>query len=118
MVLDHEVEHPSRWAAVSSVPAKIGCSQGTLNEWVRKIEVDRGKRVGLPSDVAEKMKALERENCQLRRKNDTMPCCGRLPWLHNLNHTVSDKPGAVQSVVVDPSDKLYANILLALFEKP
>jgi hypothetical protein len=31
-----------------------------LNEWVKKAEVDGGKRAGLPSDVAEKMKALER----------------------------------------------------------
>jgi hypothetical protein len=31
----------------------------TLNEWVKKVEVDSGSRAGLPSDVAEKMKALE-----------------------------------------------------------
>lgn len=60
MVLDHEAEHPSRWAAVSSIAAKIGCSPATLHEWVKKTEVDSGKRAGLPSDVAEKMKALER----------------------------------------------------------
>lgn len=59
MVTDHEAEHPSRWAAVSSIAAKIGWSAHTLNEWVKKTEVDSGKRVGLPSDVAEKMKALE-----------------------------------------------------------
>ena len=56
MVLDHGVEHPSRWAAIVSVASKIGCSAHTLNEWVKKAEVDSGKRAGLPSDVAEKMK--------------------------------------------------------------
>ena len=61
MVVEHEAEHPSRWAAVSSIAAKIGCSADTLNEWVKKAEVDSGKRAGLPSDVAEKMKALERD---------------------------------------------------------
>ena len=44
MVLDHEGEHASRWAAVVSIAAKIGCTPQTLNEWVKKAEVDSGKR--------------------------------------------------------------------------
>ncbi len=72
MVLDHEAEHPSRWAAVSSISAKIGCSAHTLNEWVKKAEVDDGSRPGVPSDVAEKMKALERENRELRQANEIL----------------------------------------------
>ena len=57
MGLDHEGEHSSRWAAVSSIAAKIGCTAQTLHEWVKKSGVDSG---GLPSDVAEKMKAPAR----------------------------------------------------------
>jgi transposase len=72
MVLDHEAEHPSRWAAVSSIAAKIGCSAHTLNEWVKKAEVDDGSRPGIPSDVADKMKALERENRELRQANEIL----------------------------------------------
>ena len=72
MVAEHEPEHPSRWAAVSSIAAKIGCSAHTLNEWVKKSEVDSGKRAGLPSDVSEKMKALERENRELRQANEIL----------------------------------------------
>ncbi len=72
MVLDHEAEHPSRWAAVSSIAGKIGCSPATLHEWGKKTEVDSGKRAGLPSDVAEKMKALERENRELRQANEIL----------------------------------------------
>lgn len=72
MVLDHEAEHPSRWAAVVSVATKIGCTPQTLNEWIRKTEVDAGKRVGVPSDVAEKLKALERENRELRQANEIL----------------------------------------------
>jgi transposase-like protein len=72
MVLDHESEYSSRWAAVSSIAAKIGCAVQTLNEWVKKAEVDSGRRAGLPSDVAEKMKALERENRELRQANEIL----------------------------------------------
>lgn len=73
MVMEHEAEHPPRWATVSSIAAKIGCSAHTLHEWVKKAEVDSGKRAGLPSDVAEKLKALERENRELRQANEILP---------------------------------------------
>jgi transposase-like protein len=72
MVLEHEAEHSSRWAAVSSIAAKIGCAPATLHEWVKKTEVDSGKRAGLPSDVTDKMKALERENRELRQANEIL----------------------------------------------
>ncbi|WP_433850726.1 IS3 family transposase [Brucella pseudogrignonensis] len=72
MVVEHEAEHSSRWAAVSSIATKIGCSAHTLHEWVKKAEIDSGKRAGLPSDVAEKMKALERENRELRQANEIL----------------------------------------------
>ena len=51
---------------------KIGCTAQTLNEWVKKTEVDAGKRAGVPSDVAEKLKALERENRELRQANEIL----------------------------------------------
>ena len=72
MVLEHGGEYPSRWAAVVSVSQKIGCSAHTLNEWVKRADVDSGKRAGLPSDMAEKIKALERENRELRQANEIL----------------------------------------------
>ena len=72
MVLDHEREHRSRWATVSSIATKIGCTAQSLNEWVKKAEVDSGTRAGLPTEVVEKLKALERENRELRQANDIL----------------------------------------------
>ena len=72
MVLDHEKDHPSRWAAVVSIAAKIGCAGQTLHEWVKKAEVDSGTRAGVPSDVSGRMKALERENRELRQANEIL----------------------------------------------
>ena len=75
LVLDHEHEHPSRWAAIESVAAKIGCSAQTLNEWIKKVEIDSGKRAGVPTDMAEKLKALERRTASCGRR--TKSCARR-----------------------------------------
>jgi transposase-like protein len=72
MVLDHEGEHASRWAAVVSIASKIGCTPQTLHEWVKKAEIDSGKRSGIPSDVSDRLKALERENRELRQANEIL----------------------------------------------
>jgi transposase len=72
MVLDHEGEHSSRWSAIVSISGKIGCVAQTLNEWVKRTEVDSGRRAGVSTDMAEKMKALERENRELRQANEIL----------------------------------------------
>jgi transposase-like protein len=72
LVFDNEGQHASRWQAVMSIAAKIGCTPQTLNDWVKKAEVNSGRRAGIPSDLAEKMKALERENRELRQANEIL----------------------------------------------
>ncbi len=72
LVLDHEGVHSSRWAAVTSIAAKIGCTAQTLHEWVKKADRDSGRRPGIPMDVADKLKALERENRELRQANEIL----------------------------------------------
>ena len=66
MALDHEAEHPSRWQAIVSIAAKIGCSAYSLNEWLKKAEVDAGKRAGVTTDMSANLRGLERENRELR----------------------------------------------------
>jgi transposase len=72
MVLDHEHEHASRWATIVSVSAKIGCAAQTLLEWVKKAQVDNGRRGGVPTDVSAELKALERENRERRQANEIL----------------------------------------------
>lgn len=72
MVLENTGQHESRWAAIVSVSEKIGCVAQTLNEWVKKAEVDNGKRAGVTTDMSERMKALERENRELRQANEIL----------------------------------------------
>ena len=72
MVLTGEHEHKSRWAAIQSVAAKIGCTPETLRSWVNKIEVDSGARPGVTTDQAARLKQLERENRELMRANEIL----------------------------------------------
>ena len=72
MVQEHRGEYPSLWAAIESISAKIGCVPQTLNEWVKKSEIDSGARDGVTSEERERIKALERENKELRRANEIL----------------------------------------------
>ncbi len=72
MVLDHEGEYDSQWAAVTSIAEKIGCTPETLRKWVRRAETDAGRRPGLTTEERERLKALEKENRELRRANEIL----------------------------------------------
>ena len=65
-------QHESRWAAIVSISSKIGCAPQTLNEWVKKVEIDTGQRGGISTEQAEKMKALEREVRELKQANEIL----------------------------------------------
>ena len=72
MVMEHGSEHTSRWAAIVSIAAKIGCTAQTLDNWVKQAERDRGARAGLSTEERERMKALEREVRELRQANEIL----------------------------------------------
>src|SRR5229473_3649672 len=72
MVLEHENEHASQWAAITSIAEKIGCAAETLRSWVRQAERDQGKRPGLTTEERQRLKELERENVELRRANEIL----------------------------------------------
>src|SRR3990172_6311414 len=72
MVLEHRGEHTSPWAAIVSIATNIGCTAQTLSNWVRQAERDRGKRIGTTTDDRDRIKALERENRELRQANEIL----------------------------------------------
>ena len=72
MVLDHQGEHASRWAAIHSIAAQIGCSGETLRNWIRQAGRDRGVRTGPTTDERERIKTLGRENRELRQANEIL----------------------------------------------
>ena len=72
MVQEHRGEYPSLWAAIESIAPKIGCVPQTLNEWVKRDEIDTGARAGVMTIDLQRMKELERENKELRRANEIL----------------------------------------------
>ena len=72
MVREHGPEHPSQWAAIQSIAAKLGCTSETLRRWVRQDERDQGRRSGLTTDERQRLKELERENRELKRTNEIL----------------------------------------------
>jgi transposase len=72
MVFEHQHEYPSQWKAIESIAAKLDIHHETLRLWVRRAEVDEGRRPGLTTDERARMKELERENKELRRANEIL----------------------------------------------
>jgi transposase len=72
MVQEHRGEHPSLWAAIESIAAKVGCVPQTLHTWVKQHEIDTGQREGVSTADAQRIKDLERENRELRKANEIL----------------------------------------------
>jgi transposase len=72
LVREHRDEHPSEWAAIESIAAKLGMTPETLRKWLRRDAVDHGQRPGVTSSERERVRELERENRELRRANEIL----------------------------------------------
>ena len=72
MVLDHQHEYNSQWEAICSVAEKLGPKAETVRLWVRRAEIDSGRRPGISSEENAELKRLRRENAELRRANDIL----------------------------------------------
>jgi hypothetical protein len=109
MVLEHEGEHASRWAAVVSISSKIGCAPQTLHEWVKKAEIDSGADHGGPWKPSNSQRSdgstgstiagcwsLSATSRRSKPRNATTPGWQKPPWWRDSNKIASGNPGAVQ----------------------
>ena len=57
---------------IAHVAADLGINSETLRKRVRQAEIDTGRREGLSSEEREEIKALRKENYELRRANEIL----------------------------------------------
>jgi len=72
LVREHTKDQASQWAAIQSIAGKLGCTAESLRRWVREDERNAGARSGMTTDERERLKALEKENRELRRANEIL----------------------------------------------
>jgi len=72
MVREHQDEYTSKWAAIQSISAKIGCTAETLRRWIRQSQKASDEAKGSISSESERIKALEREVRELRQANEIL----------------------------------------------
>lgn len=72
MVFEQMHQHGSQWRAIGVVADKFGFTTESLRRWVRQAERDADPVVKIATDDRERLKALERENRELRQANEIL----------------------------------------------
>ena len=72
LVHEQQSEYSSQWAAIVSIASKIGCTPETLRSWVKQKQMNETNSSSQSTSDKERIKQLERENCELKRANEIM----------------------------------------------
>ncbi|MDI5966428.1 transposase [Streptantibioticus silvisoli] len=70
MVAEVRPDYDTEWAAMKAVATKLGIgTTETLRTWVRRDQIDSGTRPGTTTEESAQVKALKKENAELKRAN-------------------------------------------------
>ncbi|WP_043734111.1 transposase [Streptomyces zinciresistens] len=73
MVAEVRDDYPDETAVLQAVVEKLDIgSRETLRNWVKQHEVDAGTRPGTTTEESAQLKALKKENAELKRANETL----------------------------------------------
>src|SRR5215471_18959195 len=79
-------------AACRKVGGELGIKADTLRGWAKQAQVDRGMRPGTASADAARIRAVERENAELRR---VMRSCARQALFSRPSSTTGSPGGGL-----------------------
>ena len=91
LVIEARAEDPSLSlnAAVLRIGPRVGVNPDTLRGWLKRADIDAGRRPGVSSGEAARVRELEREVRELKRANEILLAASsffareldpRLPW--------------------------------------
>jgi transposase len=72
LVLETRDQYKTEYEAIRSIGAKLGVGTESLRKWVRQAEVDTGLKPGTTTEESAQLKALKRENAELKRANEIL----------------------------------------------
>jgi transposase len=72
MVLEARKQDPGDGSLVGRIARQLGIGDQSLRNWVNQADIDQGKRAGLSSEERAQLKALEKENRELKRSNEIL----------------------------------------------
>lgn len=72
MVLEARDADPNDHNAITRIARQLGVGAESLRTWVKRAEVDEGRRPGMTTAEREELKQLRKENKELKRSNEIL----------------------------------------------
>ncbi|MFF9691278.1 IS3 family transposase [Streptomyces sp. NPDC014623] len=100
MVAEVRGDYPNESAALRAVAQKLGIgSAETLRNWVKRDEIDSGRRPGTTTEESVQIKTMKKESAELKRANDILKAAAKFlrgrarPAIHTLVAFIDEHKG-------------------------